>query len=205
MMVPVKAEDRKLLLEMARRRAGPGAGSTLSEVREARTAYAGDTELPDLGGVRYIIVGGLATALYMPQRMTIDTDLLILGEDLSDAEGRLEAAGCERIGPLTIGGSSWRLPGGRNLDLIALDRPWAADAIASAVHDEKGRPFATLPYLVLMKLESGRLQDLADISRMLGCAKEDRIDAVREIVSRYRPQDAEDVESMLRLGKLEHE
>ena len=59
--------------------------------------------------------------------------------------------------------------------------------------------------LVLMKLESGRLQDLADISRMLGCADESQVDEVRKIIISYRPQDMDDLESMLALGRLEHE
>jgi len=56
-----------------------------------------------------------------------------------------------------------------------------------------------------MKLESGRLQDLADISRMLGCADESQVDEVRKIIISYRPQDMDDLESMLALGRLEHE
>ena len=126
-------------------------------------------------------------------------------EDLDHAETRLTDAGCEHIGPLAIGGSSWRLPTGRSLDLIALDAAWVRDALDSAVRDVENRPFVSLPFLVLMKLESGRLQDLADIGRMLGCADEEQVDDVRAVLSRYRPQDMDDLESMLRLGRLEHE
>ena len=67
--------------------------------------------------------------------------------------------------------------GAVGLDLLALDHAWVGEALDAAVQDAEGRPFASLPFLVLMKLESGRLQDLADISRMLGCASEDRVDA----------------------------
>ncbi|MDA0322568.1 MAG: hypothetical protein O2923_07625 [Verrucomicrobia bacterium] len=198
-------EDRKRLLEVALQRAQAGSGSTLSVVREEHAVYGWGAELPELGDLRYMIVGGLATALYMPERMTIDTDLLILSEDLEIAEGLLKKAGGERAGSPTIGGSSWRLPGEHSLDLIALDQPWVQDALSAAVQDEHGRPFASLPFLVLMKLESGRLQDLADISRMLGCAKAELVDEVRSVLAHYRPQDLEDFESMLRLGRLEHE
>jgi hypothetical protein len=126
-------------------------------------------------------------------------------EDLKQAEVFLEEAGYERTGTLTIGGSSWRSRGGRSLDLIALDRPWVEEALSSAVLDDAQRPFVSLPCLVLMKLESGRLQDLADISRMLGCAGADQVKATRALVARYRPQDAADLDSMVRLGKLEHQ
>ncbi len=201
----MKPEDRKRLLEIAKRRASAGTGSTLPAVREEHAGYECELSLPELGDLAYMIVGGLATALYMPQRMTLDTDILILGEDLERAEALLTSTGCKRVGPLTIGGSSWRLAGGRNLDLIALNEPWVSEALATAVRHEDGRPYASLPFLVLMKLESGRLQDLADISRMLGCADTHRVDEVRAVVSRYRPQDLDDVESMLHLGRLEHE
>ena len=201
----MRVEERKCLIEMAKRRAKPGSGGNLSVVREDRATYGWDTDLPDLGDIRYIIVGGLATALYMPQRMTLDTDLLILSEDLGRAEELLKKAECKRTGTLTIGGSSWLLPGGRSLDMIAMDHEWVDKALASAVRDEDGTPFASLPFLVLMKLESGRLQDLADISRMLGCADESQVDEVRKIIISYRPQDMDDLESMLALGRLEHE
>ncbi len=174
-------------------------------VREAHASYDCGEDLPNLDGIRYVIVGGLATALYMPQRMTLDTDLLILGEDLKRVEARLGAAGCERVGPLTIGGSSWRLLKGRILDVIALEGAWVNDALNTSVRDADGHPFVSLPFLVLMKLESGRLQDLADISRMLGCADETSVDEVRTIIAKYRPQDTDDLESMHHLGKLEHE
>ncbi len=200
----MKRGDRKKLLEIAQRRAKPGTGSTFSTVRETGVSYGMGGDLPNLGDIRFVIVGGLATALYMPQRMTLDTDLLIPAADLDRTEALLEAAGHQKTGTLTIGGSSWRLSAGGNLDLIALDQPWVSDALDSAVF-EHGRPYVDLPFLVLMKLESGRLQDLADISRMLGCADESQIERVRAVLTQYRPQDVDDFESMIRLGKLEHE
>ncbi len=200
----MKCEDRKRLLKMALRRGKPGTGGARPVVREKRADYGWAIALPDLGAIRYVIVGGLATALYMPERMTLDTDLLILSEDLAAAETRLGKSGCERMGGLAIGGSSWRLPGGRNLDLLALKQPWVEAAMDASVRDADGHPFVSLPFLVLMKLESGRLQDLADIGRMLGCADENQVSAVQDVIRRYRPQDIEDFQSMLHLGKLEH-
>ncbi|MBT3193061.1 MAG: hypothetical protein HN341_10945 [Verrucomicrobia bacterium] len=201
----MRKADRKRLLEMAQRRAAPGSGSVHAMVREEQADYGWTEDVPDLGDVRYAIVGGLATARYMPPRMTLDTDLLILGEDLERVEACLAAGGCTRVGPLTIGGSSWKLPKGRALDVIALAGRWVGEALDAVVWDGSRRPFASLPYLVLMKLESGRLQDLADISRMLGCADAASADEVRRVIGQYRPQDMDDLESMHRLGKLEHE
>lgn len=136
--------------------------------------------------------------------MTLDTDVLIARKDLEEAEALLKKGGHRRIGTLSIGGSSWRLRGGRNLDLIALGQPWVEEALSSAVLDDAQQPFVSLPFLVLMKLESGRLQDLADISRMMGCAATAQVKATRALIARYRPQDLADLESMVRLGKLEH-
>ena len=96
------------------------------------------------------------------------------------------------------------MAGGGLWTLLALDRTWVRDALEAAVRDDAGHPFVALPYLVLMKLESGRLQDLADISRMMGCADEAGLSGTRRLIARYRPQDAEDLERMIRLGKLEH-
>jgi len=201
----VNATSRRQLLDMARRRAGPGSGSALGVVKDGRSCCGSEVQLPDLGGIRFAIVGGLATARYMPERMTLDTDILIAADDLAAVEKLLERGGCEKIGPLCAGGSTWRLPGGRTLDVLALRQGWVHEALDSVGYDERGRPFIDLPFLVAMKLESGRLQDLADISRMLGFADEGQLTRTRALVSRLRPQDSVDLESMIQLGKLEHE
>lgn len=190
---------------MARRRAKPGSGSLPSALREGPSSYGRGTPLPNLGDVRYVLVGGLATARYMPERMTLDTDILIKADALAETEEALRAAGCRRTASLTIGGSTWRMPGGRSLDVLALDQPWVGYAIDTAITDREGVPCIGLPYLVIMKLTSSRLQDLADISRMLGEAEEAQLTTVRTEVGQYRPQDLEDLERMIQLGKLEHD
>jgi hypothetical protein len=64
-------------------------------------------------------------------------------------------------------------------------------------------PTLTLPDVVVMKLISARPQDSADISRMLGSASEQALQAVRAIVKKGRPDDAEDLEQMIAAGQLE--
>ncbi len=194
---------------MALRRAAPGSGSQLDEVRDRGPRYACQPDLGPLADVRHVVVGGLAVALYMPPRNTLDVDVLIARDDLAYAEERLAESGWRYLGPLSVGGSSWSLPNGTPMDLLALDRTWVREALGQPVRDAgagpDATPFIALPYLVIMKLESGRLQDLADISRMLGYAGAGQIDEVRAVVRRHRPQDVEDVESMLQLGKMEHQ
>jgi len=56
---------------------------------------------------------------------------------------------------------------------------------------------------VLMKLEASRLQDIADLARMLGLASESERERVRAAVARYVPDALEDLESLIYLGMLE--
>ena len=158
-----------------------------------------------LGDVPFAIVGGLATRLYMAERMTLDVDILVAPDRLAEVERCLEQAGCRKTGPLTIGGSSWRLPSDKALDVVAIAAPWVQSAIETAQTGPDGQPYVSLAYLVLMKLQSGRTQDLADVSRMLGVAAEQSVASARDVVSRYAPQDVEDLESLICLGKLECE
>ncbi|MBN1270413.1 MAG: hypothetical protein JXB04_12550 [Kiritimatiellae bacterium] len=190
---------------MAARRAKSGSGSHPQTLRERTRRYGSPDLARLLGDVPFVVVGGLATRLYMPERMTLDADILVNPERLTDAEQALDRAGCEKLGPLTVGGSTWRLPDRTTLDVLAPSDPWVAAAIESAVRDDDGLPYAALPFLVLMKLASGRVQDLADITRMMGAADGDSLRRTREQVQRWRPQDAEDLESMIRLGRLEYQ
>lgn len=198
-------KERREYLEMAERRVRPGSGSHPRVLRERTRRYGS----PDLNrwikDVPFVVIGGLATRLYMPERMTLDADILLSPARLTDAEQALERAGCERLGTLTVGGSTWRFPDGTTLDILAPPDPWVEDAINSAVRGKDGLPYVALPFLVLLKLASGRVQDLADITRMMGGADEASLRQTREHVKRWRPQDAEDLESMIRLGQLEYE
>ncbi|MFC1462360.1 hypothetical protein ACFLQU_02030 [Verrucomicrobiota bacterium] len=201
----LNAEMRKKCIEMARRRAEPGAGSSGQLLRERSDVYGTPDIRKYLGDVRFAVVGGLATRLYMPERMTLDADALIAPDSIDSAEAALAGSGCKKLGTLTIGGSTWSLPGGTNLDLIAPGGNWVGEALDSTVNGPGDLPYVSLPYLVLMKLRSGRMQDLADISRMLGAADDDALDRTREVVGRHRASDLEDLESLISLGKLEYE
>jgi len=191
-------------LSIAERLAKPGSGTHPQVLRE-RTRHYG---APDLGkhlaGIPFVVVGGLATRLYMPERMTLDTDVLVSAAHLAEAEQTLAKTGCRRLGPLTVGGSTWLLPDGSSLDVLAPAEPWVDEAVANPVQGLDGLPYITLPSLVLMKLAAGRVQDLADITRMLGGAGEADLQSTRLLVRRWRRRDSEDLESMIRLGKLEY-
>ncbi len=151
----------------------------------------------------FVITGGMATRLYMRERMTLDTDIMVLTEDAEDAETELRKAGCVRKGILSIGGGTWTLPDQTELDMIVSKGRWAKEAIERFRTGPDGQPYIDLPYLVLMKLRSGRAQDIADISRMMGNAEEASVEKTKQIVGRHFPEDLEDLESLIYLGKLE--
>jgi len=56
---------------------------------------------------------------------------------------------------------------------------------------------------VIMKLEASRVQDTADLARMLGLASDEDLNRVRQIVARYAPEAADDLESLIFLGQIE--
>jgi len=58
----------------------------------------------------FVVVGGIATRLYMPERMTDDVGILVLTQDAGNLYRELEQAGSTRTGELSIGGSTWKLP-----------------------------------------------------------------------------------------------
>lgn len=164
---------------------------------------------PDLTNVLsdlpWAIVGGVATRMYMPERATKDLDLVIRSQDARSAERRFEAAGFTLKGRLSIGGSSWRTGDGTPIDVIEIDANWIDDALVGAAQnrDHTGAPILTLPYLVLMKLRSGRLRDVSDIGRMLTPASADDLEAVRDVVRRLEPDALDDLDSTITLAQLE--
>ncbi len=158
-----------------------------------------------LAGIRWAVVGAVGSRAYMPERATADLDVLVAYQDVPEVHLRLVAAGF-RAGPtLAVGGRSYTSPEGIPVDVIALDAPWVRDALAQVQTDPQGLPVLPLPYLVLMKVQAGRTQDLADAARMLGGASEEDRGAARELFRRWLPDAVEDLESLIRLGALEME
>lgn len=200
---------RKQFLALALRRARPGSGSS-REFLMTRTWRSPFMSMGiDLGLHRlrtpFVIVGGVATALYMPQRLTLDLDVLVVAEDAPAFYEELQQAGCTRRGALAIGRAAWQTPGGGPLVVSASREPWARTAVRTPNRSATGEPIIALPYLVLLKLAASRPQDLADLSRMLGGADAATLDAVRSIVARFHEADRDDLESLITLGRLEFE
>lgn len=199
------AERRGQYIALAQRRVRPGSGSNAAYLR-GRTAVQPLCDLRRLiRETRFLLVGGLATRHYMPERTTLDTDILVLAGDQDAVERELAAAGCQKLGVLAISGSTWALPNGAPLDVVISDAPWAREALERPRPTADGIPVIALPYLVLMKLYAGHSQDIADITRMLGGADESALAEVRAAVARHSLEAINDVESMIVLGRLEYQ
>jgi len=197
------AQRRHILIDICRRRIRPGTGSSLEFLRR-RTAMNPWPDLrPVLQGIPWVVVGAVATRAYMPERATKDLDILVRREDGDHVWERLEAAGYTLVTRLAVPGFLAHSPEGVEVDVVLGDYPWLDEALAHPRQDPAGFPVLDLPYLVLMKLESSRALDVADLSRMLGLASNEELARVRMIVARYAPTEVEDLESLIYLGHLE--
>ena len=139
----------------------------------------------------------------MPERMTRDFDILVHHEDSDIALARLKEAGYQLASEPSIPGYMLKAPDGTEVDLLLIPFPWIEEAWRPGRTDAAGYPVLDLPYLVLMKMDTSRPQDLADLSKMLGLATGEDLRLVRETVARLMPDAVEDLESLIHLGGLE--
>jgi len=158
---------------------------------------------PVLRDIPWAVVGGVATRAYMPERGTKDLDVLVRHDDGDEVWERLEAAGYKFITPLAIPGFLVRSPEGIEVDVILGDYPWLEEALAHLRQDPAGFPVLDLPYLVIMKIAASRGRDFGDLTTMLGLASDEELERVRAAVARHAPDAADDLESLIYLGKVE--
>lgn len=158
---------------------------------------------PVLTGIPWAVVGAVATRAYMPERATKDLDVLVRLQDEAEVQARLVAAGYRIVSRLAVPGFLVRAPDGAEIDFILGSYPWLSQALRHVQHDPVGYPVLDLPYLVIMKLAASRVQDTADLSRMLGLASDADLARVRRAVTRYAPDDLADLEALIYLGRVE--
>ncbi len=158
---------------------------------------------PVLGDLPWAVVGAVATRAYMPERMTKDLDILVRHADGDEVWERLRAAGYRYGSSLAVPGFLVHSPEGVEVDVILGDYPWLEEALAQPRRDPAGFPVLDLPYLVIMKMEATRGRDVGDLTTMLGLASEEDLARVRAAVARYAPDAADDLESLIYLGKVE--
>jgi len=201
----IRTQTRRTLIEIAQRHQRTGSGSAPAFLAQRTIQMAWTNLTPILSPIHWAVVGAAATRLYMPERTTQDLDIAVSAQDAKTAREKLTAARFTHQGELSIGGSSWRSPDGQLIDVIEGHETWWANALseAQANRDAQGLPILPLRYLVLMKFQAGRVQDIADITRMLGQANDRALDSVRSIFKQFAPSDLSDLESLITLGKLE--
>ena len=201
----VRSQARHLLISLAMKRQKAGSGSAESFLRErtARMKFPNLTAL--LVGVDWAVVGAAATRLYMSERLTNDLDILVNVADAQTVRERLTHNGAVCHAGFIPGRSSWTLADGFPLDVLEGRDAWTPAALVEAQTNRglDGAPVLSLAYLVLMKFRASRVQDIADVSRMLGQASAGLLEEVRRIFAQFQPEDAEDIESLIALGQLE--
>jgi hypothetical protein len=198
-------QKRHFMIDMVLRRVKPGTGSS-HEFMRRRTAMNPWPDLrPILRGIDWAIIGGVATRAYMPERMTKDLDILVHEKDGEKAIAKLKEAGYQVVSKLAVSGYLMQSPEGVELDVLFGKYPWLREALANTKMDAAGYPTIGMPYLTILKMAAQRPQAWADVSRMLGWASDAELEEVRTILKRYAPEDVEDLESLIFIGKKEQE
>jgi hypothetical protein len=203
LITDLHSQKRKQFINLVIKYVKKGSGSSLGFLNDRTWTYAVTNLNNIIKQAPFVIVGGVATRLYMPERMTLDLDILVRSEDAQLVYEDLAIANGQKIGDLSISGTQWQLSDGTSLDVLEFEGDWVVEAINSPNYAPDGLPVIDLPYLVLMKLIAGRSQDIADISRMLGVAEDLQLQRVKKVINQYLPNAAEDLESLVMLGKLE--
>src|SRR6185436_5152313 len=100
------------------RKGKPGTGSS-HEFMQRRTAMNPWPDLrPILNEIKWVIVGGVATRAYMPERMTKDLDILVHQNNKDTVLAKLQQTGYQIIEQLAIPGYSLRSPEGVEVDVL---------------------------------------------------------------------------------------
>ncbi|NJN54504.1 MAG: nucleotidyl transferase AbiEii/AbiGii toxin family protein [Anaerolineae bacterium] len=198
-------QKRRLLIEMSLRKQKPGTGSSHAFMLR-RTAM---NPWPDLRQIlkdfKWVIIGGVATRAYMPERATKDIDILVPRSDGHSVIESLKEAGYQVVTELAVPGFLLESPEGVELDILFADYEWLEEALATPQHDMADYPVLGLPYLVLMKMDTGRGRDFGDVTTMLGWANEEELNEVRRVIARYSAQDLNDLESLIFIGQQERQ
>jgi hypothetical protein len=125
-------------------------------------------------GVAHALIGGLAVGLYGHPRATKDVDFLV------------SEAAFDRTEPILV----YRAELGPHVrmgvvDLLAVPRTRPCLARLLNVPAEGRLPVIELPALVLLKLDAGRAQDLADVNALLDAGAD--YDAIGQFLAEQAP------------------
>jgi len=116
--------------------------------------------------VRFAVAGGFAVIEHGYERFTKDVDLLVHSADLERAVRVMRAA--KFTGGRTPLGAGMRDPQTSvEIDLIGTAFEGDERALVRARRARQALPVISAPHLVLMKLETGRTKDYADVVELL--------------------------------------
>ena len=118
--------------------------------------------------IRFAVAGGFAVIEHGYERFTKDIDLLVHSSDLQRAIEALRAA--DFTGGRTPLGAELRDPE-TSVEIDLIGTAFAGDerALVRARRARQSLPVISAPHLILMKLETGRTKDYADVVELLKC------------------------------------
>ncbi|MEO6913179.1 MAG: hypothetical protein ABI182_04055 [Candidatus Baltobacteraceae bacterium] len=112
------------------------------------------------GDIPVVVVGGVATRAYAPDRHTKDIGFLVAHERYQDALQRLNEPACQRTGALFFPNTSLstarRVKKVESRSMSLQPTNCGRMKLYHKVYDQTGIRVIALPYLVLMKLDSAR-------------------------------------------------
>lgn len=163
------------------------------------------------GDIPVLVIGGVATRAYAPERTTNDIDFLFAPTDYENAKSQLRKAGYKKgvelffpTTTLELRGEAWHKEQ-LEIDIITTDQLWLRAAFEHPTFDQTGLRVIPLPYLILMKYESARARDVGDIERMLAPLPDSQIEDIIVVVEQHSadPEVAEELRQFAELGRLE--
>jgi hypothetical protein len=87
--------------------------------------------------------------------------------------------------------------------VITRSDSWLDTALLAPAQDSAGYPVLGRPFLILLKLEAGRTQDLADVQRLLAYTASEERASIRTLIVAEQPELVEDYDSLCILADLE--
>jgi len=199
-------QRRRFYLERSARKRPSGAGSDLAFLMALERTALPVQPAELFGNLPVLVVGDVATRAYAPERTTKDIDFLVQPHDYETARQCLKANGFAKRGNLRfpntmlgLYGEAWA-NGPLEIELLSSQQPWAHEAFEGRVNDQTGVRVIPLAYLVLMKYESARSSDMADIERMLAPLSESATEQIIAVVKQH--VDDPDVTEELRQLRL---
>ena len=144
--------------------------------------------------IPHAIIGGHAVTFHGRPRMTDDIDILVSPQDAQTAVSQLSL---QQVSSLRTGGYSGVTPEGVRIDVVTPNQPWVASAVSQAVRTSYG-PMVSAPFLVISKLWDSRgSQDETDVLGVLKGMTDADLNATRQLVKQYLPDDVDDLESLI--------